>query len=136
MKAYPKIGTRVVVVAGEYVGRQARTCKTEEGYGRVELDLLGGTHKLGVRVKLSEIERDPERKIRKLGPLSLKEGDKLFSLKGNVYPVGNFITVRRIDGTGLGVIDNYGNPQTLRPSLGFEKRWAHISGHPIAWSYT
>lgn len=135
MRRYPKVGSRVRVVAGEYEGRQARTRKTRDGGGRIELDLLGGTHKLGVTVRLEDIELDTDRRIHKLPPLPLASGDRLYSLTGLVFPMGHFMTVQCVDGGLLKVTSDYGAPHTIQPREGFEKRWAHLDGHPIEWRH-
>lgn len=133
MKRYPKVGSRVRITAGQYAGRQARTCKTRDGRGDIELDLLGGTHELGVSVPLADIEPDPEKRVHKLAPKPLAAGDRLYSLKGLVFPTGHFMTIERVMGTEFIITDDYGRSHTLRPTEGFEKRWAHLDGHPIGW---
>src|ERR1044072_8594761 len=107
MRAYPKIGTRVLICDGEYIGREkrhqkektsARTEKTYRSPGRIDVELLGGTHTLGVSVRLCDVERDTAKKIYKVDPQPVDAGDRLYSLRGHVFPLGSFITVKRVYG--------------------------------------
>jgi hypothetical protein len=131
MRAYPKIGTRVLICDGEYIGRQARTEKTYRSPGRIDVELLGGTHTLGVSVRLCDVERDTAKKIYKVDPQPVDAGDRLYSLRGHVFPLGSFITVKRVYGRFVEVESEYARIHVLAPRADFNRRWAHLDGHPI-----
>ena len=127
MKNYPRVGTRIRITAGEYAGRQGRTDKTVEGHGRIQVTLLGGIMKIGVAVKLEHVEIDTVRQVSKLAPRPLTKGDRVWSLLGTTFPLGHAFTVVWVNGAQLGTDSGY----TLQPRPGFEKRWAHVDGHPL-----
>jgi hypothetical protein len=136
MKAYPKIGTRVRLTGGKFAGRQART-DSSEGYGRgrIALWLLGGVLEIGISEELRHVEKDPERRIHKLAPRPLTYGDKLYSLKGSVFPIGHSMVLGRESRGQFGrefVIDSTYTPMSIAPRPGFEKRWCHDDGAPIS----
>lgn len=136
MRGYPKIGTRVRLTGGQYAGRQARTDSSVGCMrGRIAVWLLGGAVNVGISEELKHVEKDPERRIRKLPPKPLRSGDKLYSLKGSVFPFGHFITLGRESlgqfGREFEIASSY-QFAAIAPRPGFEKRWCHSDGHPVS----
>lgn len=136
MKRRPHVGTRVLVVGGTHAGRQGRTTPSHgHAFNHVAVELLGGVMSVGVSIALKDVELDKE-SVRILKPVAVRQDDVLYSLRGDVVPLGRRIEVKRIPRDPEGrvrlyvegdYVAIYGMSEIL-PTSGFEKRWCRRDG--------
>jgi len=131
MRRRPRVGTRVIVISGEYAGRQGRTTDSS-GYGAARVaDLLGGAHILRIGARIEDVAIDLERKIRKLPARPLEVGAVLYALVEPPMYLGRRLVVVAGGPSLFEITSEFGHRFTLAPTPGFEQRWTHLDGSPV-----